>query len=197
MPKQKSSSAKQPDALSAQLLKALTQAEIAQLLDALFQVLSPDLQVQAIAQLATDTQATIQQILHPTAQPTQPTSLAKLAQTWAETWQVWDDLIAVASEEEGKYIVQEVRWEEPYVDSYSFAEDLDAIAQQLQPLISTAIEHQFTPNQGFIAALLEAESEIMSGIPEWMEIVDGISLGQHVTTCLLSERGTVFLDRTR
>lgn len=185
MPKQKSTLDKQTDALSAQLLKGLTQAEIAKLLDALFQVLTPDLQVQAIGQLATDTQATIQQILHPTLQTTQPTSLAKLAQAWAETWQAWDDLIAVASEEEGKYIVQEARWEEPYFESYSFAEDLDAIAEQLQPLIPTAIKHQFTPNQGFIVALQEAESEIMSGIPEWMEIVDGISLGQHATTCLL------------
>jgi hypothetical protein len=47
---------------SNQLLKALTQPEIAQLIDALLGVLSSELQEQVISQLPTDTQQTVGQI---------------------------------------------------------------------------------------------------------------------------------------
>jgi hypothetical protein len=47
---------------SSQLLKALTQPEIAQLIDALLGVLSSELQEQVISQLPTDTQQTVGQI---------------------------------------------------------------------------------------------------------------------------------------
>ncbi|MGG6267516.1 hypothetical protein ACQ4M3_23435 [Leptolyngbya sp. AN03gr2] len=48
-----------------QILNALTQQEIAQLLNALFEVLPPDLQERSLAQLSEDTQQTIQRILAP------------------------------------------------------------------------------------------------------------------------------------
>lgn len=106
--------------VSNRLLNALTQQEIAQLIDALFGVLSPELQEQAIAQLSADTQQTVKQILAPPstveqtqASETQTVSLAKQAQTWSELWRDWDAIVWEASQEEGKYIAQEVRWEPP------------------------------------------------------------------------------------
>lgn len=62
--------------LSVRLLAALTQQEIAQLIDALFGVLSLELQKQAIAQLPPDTQQTVKQILAPphTVESTQATA---------------------------------------------------------------------------------------------------------------------------
>lgn len=87
---------------SDRLLNALTQQELAELVDALFTVLSPELQEEArseadpcgIAQLPEDTQQTIRQILVASsiAEPTekasapQTVSLAKQAQTWFELW---------------------------------------------------------------------------------------------------------------
>ncbi len=91
------------------LLNALTQQEMTQLVDALFEVLSLELQEQAIAQLSPDTQKTIQQILTivPTVEPAQAAnaqiSLVKQAQVWSELWQEWHGIVGEASEEDGKY----------------------------------------------------------------------------------------------
>lgn len=178
--------------LSVRLLAALTQQEIAQLIDALFGVLSLELQKQAIAHLPPDTQQTVKQILAPphTVESTQATaaqtvSRVKQAQTWSELWQAWDVLVWEASQEEGKYIIQEAHWEPLYFDTYTFIEDLEGVAKNMLPLIETAFEHQFRPDRGFVSALLSAESEVSRGIPDWMEITEGLDLGRCLTTCVL------------
>jgi hypothetical protein len=105
---------------------------------------------------------------------------------WSELWQEWNQIIWEASQEEGKYIVQEVRWEEPYFDNYTFVEDLEAISEKMKPLVKTAFENSFSYDDGFAVSLLEAEREISDGIPEWMEIHDGIHLEAAITHCLLT-----------
>ena len=178
---------------SNQLLKALTQLEIAQLINALLRVLSPELQEQAISQLPTDTQQTVRQILDP-SQPQASTqfaapetvSLAKQAEVWAGLWQEWDTVVCEASEEEGKYIVREADWEEPYFDTTTFIEDLEIVANKMQPLIQIAFEREFSPKPDFFTALLDAETDVVSGIPDWMEIIDGLYLEQQLTNCVLA-----------
>jgi hypothetical protein len=177
---------------SNQLLKALTQLEISQLINALLGVLSPELQEQAISQLPTDTQQTVRQILAP-SQPQVSTqftdaetvSLAKQAEIWAGLWREWDTIVSEASEEEGKYIVREADWEEPYFDTTTFIEDLEIVANKMQPLIQIGFEHEFSPEPDFVTALLDAETDVASGIPDWMEITDGLYLEQHLTRCIL------------
>jgi len=68
--------------LGKRLLTALSQQEVAQLLDTLFGVILPELQEQAIAQLSPDTQQTVQQLLDFTQndESTPTVSLAKQAQ---------------------------------------------------------------------------------------------------------------------
>ena len=183
---------KSPKGLGDCLLAALTNTEISHLLDSFLQTLPPERLEQSLAQLSPDTQETVRQLLNPSKSKTSsqkteslPISLAKLSQNWSELWQDWDAIVWEASEEDGQYIEQEAHWEPPYFDNYAFAEDLDKVAEKMQPLVQIAFEHSFTPDRGFAPALLEAEAEISGGIPEWMEIADGIELGNHVTRCLL------------
>ncbi|WP_019502349.1 hypothetical protein [Pseudanabaena sp. PCC 6802] len=180
--------------LADRLLNALAQSEVAQLIDALFQVLPPQLQEQAIAQLSPNTQQVIKQILAlpPTDRPAQtnaPTeqtvSLAKQAQIWSELWQDWDAIVEEAAQEEGKYIVQEEHWEPPYFDATTFNEDLEKLADKMLPMVQIAFEHGFTPDRSFVAALLDAEADILTSIPDWMEITDGIYLERQLTHCAL------------
>ena len=178
---------------SNQLLKALTQLEIAQLIDTILGVLSPELQEQVISQLPTDTQQTVRQILAPSPPQAstqftdaETVSLAKQAEIWARLWREWDTIVSEASEEEGKYIVREADWEEPYFDATTFIEDLESVANKMQPLIQTAFEHEFDPEPDFVTALLDAETDVASGIPDWMEITDGLYLEQHLTRCILA-----------
>ena len=178
--------------LSNRLLAALTQQEVAQLIEALFGVLSPDLQAQALSQLAPDTQQTVEKFLDP-PQPHETTqtikheavSLAKQAQVWSALWQDWNQIIWEASEEEGKYLVQEAHWEPPYFDSTTFTEDLESVAEKMRPLLQTAFEYEFTSEYSFAKALLEAEAEVASGMPDWIEITDGLYVGPQLTYCVL------------
>jgi len=174
------------------LLNALTQQELSQLIDAILAVLSPEMQEEAIAQLPSDTQQTIRQILIPSSTPestekpaTQTVSLAKQAQIWSELWNAWDDIVSEASEEGSKYIVQEAHWEPPYFDTTTFIEDLEAVAAKMRSLLQTAFEHEFLPDHGFVLALQEAESAVLEGLEDWMTLDDGLFLEHHVTDCLL------------
>jgi hypothetical protein len=177
---------------SNQLIKALTQTEITQLISTLLGVLSPELQEQAIAQLPADTQQTVRQILIP-SQPqaltqfpdSETVSPAKQAEIWAGLWREWDIIVCEASEEEGKYIVREADWEQPYFDATTFIEDLESVANKMQPLIQIAFEHDFVPEPDFITSLLDVETDVASGIPDWMEITDGLYLEQYLTNCIL------------
>ena len=106
-----------------QLLAALTQNEIAHLLEVLIGVLSPDMLENVFEQLQPDTRHAVQTILVPpdpsnSIQETQApsVSLAKLEQTWSALWEAWDDIVNEAARENGNYIVQERHWEEPYFD---------------------------------------------------------------------------------
>ncbi len=176
---------------SNQLFKALTQPEITLLLDALLGVLSSELKEQAISQLPADTQQTVRQIVDlPSLQAAtkstviETVSLAKQAEIWSGLWREWDTIVCEAAEEEGEYIVREADWEQPYFDTTTFIEDLESVANKMQPLIKIAFEHEFSPEPDFVTALLEAETDVTSGIPDWMEI-DRLCLEQHLTDCLL------------
>lgn len=191
-PKMEQFSDRPPFSLSDRLLNALTQQEIAQLINALFSILSPELQEEAIAQLPEDTQQTVRQLLVASsiaesteASAPQTVSLAKQAQTWSELWQAWDDIVSEASEEGGKYIIQEAHWEPPYFDATTLSEDLERVATQMRSVLQTAFGHEFTPDHGFVSALLEVESAISEGLEDWMELTDGLYLENHLTHCLL------------
>jgi len=187
-----SNSADSLSSVGDRILRALTQEEISELIDALFAVLPDNLRSSALAELEPNTQKTVQEILTPSPLAQQnnlakspPVSQAKLAQTWSKLWLEWDEIIEEASLEEGEYIAQEEDWEQPYFDAYSLSENLDKVAQKMQPLLMVAFENRFNPDTGFVSTLLEAESKIRSGIPDWMDIDDGIHLEQYVTESLL------------
>jgi hypothetical protein len=179
--------------LSEHLLKALTQQEIVQLIDVLFKVLSPELQEQAIKQLFSSTQQTVRQILDlavPQELNTKITatpiaSLAKQAQTWSNLWGEWNTVLSEVSEEDGKYIVQEVRWEAPYFDNYTFMEDLENIATQFLPLIPIAVENSFSPENEFLEELIDIENTVVDSIPDWMGDVEDLNLLCKLTHCVL------------
>ena len=178
--------------IGARLFAALTQDEITHLLDVLFAVLSPDLVETVLLQLQDDTRQTIEALLTPpdTVDSSQAArlpevSLARLEQMWAALWQQWDKIVDEAAQEEGRYIVQERHWEEPYFDSPTFVNDLEQVAAQLRPLLPVAFDNAFHPANGFCEALLEADAEIKAAIPEWISLDDGYALEEHVTTCLL------------
>jgi hypothetical protein len=179
-----------PENLGETVLTALTQPEVALLLDALFESLSSSLLETALNRLPSDTRKTLQQILTPSP-PTavkaeKPASLAKLEQTWSQLWGQWHDIVSEATDEEGKYIEQEAHWEPPYFNDSALVEDLEALAEQMLPLLPTAYEHEFSPKADFAQTLEEMAAEIEDALPEWIQSVnEGFYLESSLTTCLL------------
>lgn len=173
------------------LFAALTQQEIIRLLDALWATLPPDRQDAVLDQLPPDTRQTVQHILSPpdsagaaSAAPDKPVSTAKLEQTWNELWDEWDDIVAEASQEDGEYVIQDHHWESPYFAESTVIADLEKIAKKMRPLIPPAIEHSFSPDEGFAKAIAMMEDEISAGMPEWIYI-EGFHLEENLTICLL------------
>jgi hypothetical protein len=179
-----------PQGVGKSILTALTQAELALLLDALLASLAPSSLETALKGLPSDTRKTLQQILTPSSatevKAEKPTSLAKLEQTWSDLWKQWNDIASEATDEEGKYIQQEEHWEPPYFDDNTLVDDLEALAEQMLPLLSTAYEHNFSPNADFAQTLEEMAAEIIDALPEWIQLAnEGLYLESSLTTCLL------------
>lgn len=181
------------DQVGMPIFAALTQQEIADLLDILFATLPPDLHQQVLEQIPDDTRQTLEHILSsPIAEEEtketaeRPVSLAKLAETWSALWNQWYDIVIEAAQEEGDYIVQEEHWEAPYFDEYGLVEDLEKVATKMLPLVETAYVNRFDPDMGFGAAIADAETEISSGLPDWIEIVNGLGLQRNLTLCFLT-----------
>ena len=181
-----------PAKLGDQIVAALTQSEIAHLLDALFDILPPDMQAKGLAPLQSDTRQTVQQILAPlkssgflNISQSSPIAHAKLAQTWAELWKVWDEIIWEATEEESRYLQPDVSRSSPYFDSHAFIQDLEDVAANMQSLLQEAFQGKFSPDRGFAPALLDAETDISGTLPEWINPVAEFALDIHLTTCLL------------
>ena len=173
------------------LFEALTQQEIIRLLNALWATLPPDRQDEVLNLLPLDTRQTVQHILSPPDSsgdaeiaPDRPVSMAKLEQTWNELWGEWDDIVAEASLEDGRYVIQEPHWEPPYFDETAVIDDLKEIAKKMRPLIPNAIEHYFAPSDGFVEAIALMEDEISAAMPEWIH-VEGFYLEENLTSCLL------------
>lgn len=174
-----------------QLFNALTKEEIRAFLDALLDGLPLEVQKTALAKLPADTRQTIQQILGilpesaPDIPATPPVSLAKLAQTWASLWEDWYKITDEAADEDSEYLIHERHWEPPYFDESAFINDLEKVAQKLQPLIATAVENSFSPDDSFAEAIIGAIDNILGGLPEWMEYDGEFYLEKHLTQCLL------------
>jgi hypothetical protein len=112
---------------------------------------------------------------------------AKIRQAWETAWGDWEACVAESGDEDGRYVVREHHWEEPYLDASSLAEDLEPIAAQMRAMLERVMDEGLAPAFSFLAAIEEMDAEIGSGLPEWMDPSsgDGCSLGPEVSGCLL------------
>ena len=75
-------------------------------------------------------------------------SPAKIRERWEK---LWADLTAAVQEtgtENGRYLLQEHHWEEPYLDLSGLVQDLEPIAAEMRKLIPKAIALGLEPGLG-------------------------------------------------
>lgn len=176
------------------LMAALTADQVAALLTAIFP--SGDRLAGAIEALeATDTDlaATLRKICGTdgaadgasSASTDAISSLQRDLERWEALWQTWGSHVLELGDEEGKYAFQENHWEPPDFDGYELATDLEAVAEQMLPLVDRVYSAVGEPDL-FMGALDNIEAGI-EAYPEWMgaEYGDGCCFQQNATRCIL------------
>jgi hypothetical protein len=112
---------------------------------------------------------------------------AKIRQEWEKAWSDWEACVAESGDEDGRYVIREHHWEEPYLDASSLALDLEPIAARMRAMLERVMDEGLAPAFSFSSAIEEMDAEIGSGLAHWMDPSsgDGCALGPEVTGCLL------------
>ncbi len=193
MPTRKTQSALEPnkrkeretlDRLSA----GLSEEEIQRVLAGALSTLGSEGIGRLAAKLGRDTGAALRRALQSSPTNASPNpGPAKVLQEWRKARADWDGVISEACDEEGKYVIQEHHWEEPYFDPLSVTGDLEPIAARMAALLPRVFDEDLDPDFSFADAVAESVDEIASSLPEWMSPFDGESfgLGPKATGCLV------------
>ena len=112
---------------------------------------------------------------------------ARILEEWEKAWGDWETCVSESGDEHGRYVVCEHHWEEPYLDAFSLAGDLEPIAARMLAILERVMDEGLEPDWTFLIAIADMDAEIGSGLPEWMDPTagDGCPLGPEVTGCLL------------
>lgn len=186
------------ESLLPRLTGALSEEELQRVLVCSLLVMDEAARERLVECLGPETGATLRSVLHPArkgARGTRPSgpaaSRGKLRQDWERLWSEWAGVVAETSRAHGRYVQQEERWDPAYLDTTAIAEDLDAIAARMRPLIAPVIQEQAAPDFSFIEAIAELDDDLGAGLGDWLESVDESYLGRQVTSCLLEWEWTV------
>lgn len=173
------------------LAHGLSEEEIQRVLACALLALDEQGRDRLFGRLGPETGATLRRLLTSRARsrtkaPPSPGS-AKIRQEWDKVWSEWEACVAESGDEDGRYVVREHHWEEPYLDGLTLAGDLEPIAARMRTILERVMDEDLDPDFSFVSAIETLDEEIGSGLPEWMDRSsgDGCALGPEVTSCLL------------
>jgi len=172
------------------ITKALTEEQIAKLLDVVFNALDSKKVNEISKVLDSDIKETLSRLLSP--EPAQKKGIQKKEivsferniEKWRSLWAEWGNAVSKVGDEEGEYTYQEHHWEEPYFDGSALADDLEKVAVKMLPLIDEIYAAGIDEDDIFIHAIEEIESN-MDSYPEWMPDPEEFYLEANATKCLL------------
>ena len=75
---------------------------------------------------------------------------AKIRQEWEKAWGEWEACVAESGDEDGRYVVREHHWEEPYLDGSSLAQDLEPIAARMRKILERVMDEGLAPSFSFL-----------------------------------------------
>jgi len=164
-------------ALLERLSRGLSEEEIQRVLACAILALDARGRERLVARLGEETGGTLGRLLvsrgrSRTAAEPSPGS-AKIHEEWGKAWDDWEACVAESGDEDGRYIVREHHWEEPYLDGSSLAQDLEPIAAKMRRILERVMDKGRAPEFSFLTAIKDLDSEIGSGLPEWMDPSSG------------------------
>jgi hypothetical protein len=118
------------------LAHGLSQEEIQRVLASALLALDERGRDRLLTRLGAETGATLRRLLASrgrtrTKAPPAPGS-AKIREEWDKAWSEWEACVAESGDEDGRYVVREHHWEEPYLDGSSLAQDLEPLAARMR-----------------------------------------------------------------
>ena len=173
------------------LSHGLSEEEIQRVLACALLVLDERGRERLFARLGAETGATLRRLLasraRSRAKAPPSAGSAKIREEWDKAWSDWEACVAESGDEDGRYVVREHHWEEPYLDGSSLAQDLEPLAARMRTILERVMDEALDPDFSFLTAIQELDAEIGSGLPEWFDPSsgDGCPLGPEVTGCLL------------
>ena len=163
------------------LLDALSPDEIAHILHEIFS--QNALEKLNLSDISPDTKKIIEDAIK--GQQKLDFSVMKKEFLWRKRLSQWDDVLDEATDDEGKYIVQEVDWEPPYFSETNLTDDLEEIAKQLLPFCQVAIDYDFYPQFKPLQELEKTMNSLDEILPEWIYHENPLLLEHSLTLCIL------------
>ncbi|MBI5627521.1 MAG: hypothetical protein HY953_01270, partial [Candidatus Rokubacteria bacterium] len=99
-----------------------------------------------------------------------------------------DACVEETGDEHGRYLVQDHHWEAPYLADTTLADDLDALAAKLRPLVPKVLAQDLAPDFDVVATLIGLDGEVGAGLPEGYDSLlegDPCVLGPELTSVVL------------
>ena len=180
---------KEEDSLGQKILQALTQDQVGELLDGIFNSQEYEKIASLFADLDPDISSTLDLYLNPEKTSKKPelkvVSNEKLMEEWTGLWRDWEEIIFNAGDEEGEYVHQDYHWEEPYFSHDDVAKDVENIAKKMWPLLKKIHILEIRKDIDFEAALKDVSSSIQT-LPEWFGArYERWMIGPVTTKCFL------------
>ena len=178
--------------LTTQFINAITQEQLTQLIDGLFNQLPPEQLQSLLAAVDPELQQIFNELTvaaESTADEmdtaTLPKSIDKVSEEWDSLSGKIDDIIFELGDEEGDYAIQEHHWEQPYFDEDEASEDLDKVFTKMIPLLKHCYQHELM-DENFFRELID---EIQNAIAEYPEFFgaecNDFAIGSAGSECLL------------
>lgn len=118
--------------------------------------------------------------------PALAASSEKIRERWTKLWADWSAAVDETTSEDGRYVIQEHHWEQPYLDISGLAHDLEPIAAEMRKLLPNAIDLGLEPGLGAAEVLESLGDEVGAGLPDWMDVPEeDCDLGPEVTRGIL------------
>ena len=112
-------------------------------------------------------------------------SEGKILERWRSLWEQWGDLASELGDEHGRYAEQDDEWHPPYFDGDALSSDLEPLGEQMLEILEKVFD-LVDDDDLFRDALEDLEYDIMS-YPDYMgvEQYEGCYLGENVSFCAL------------
>ena len=180
-------SKKEPPSTTELLRTALTADEFVLVVSAVFASIDEDGRERLLSSLPEDVAGVVGEVLSGVSNVARPRPTSdRVHAEWEQAFGGIEGLVFETEDEHETYVQQDEHWEPPWLDLYTFCNDMEPFAKKLRSLLPRVMSEGLHPKFDPRDFLVELEDGIGCGLPEWIDrFVDDLVLGPEFTGFLL------------